>query len=121
LRILFADSFCGFFWWWDPRFLPVPGPIMSVVIETTLGDITVDLYLLERPQTCRNFLALCALKYYNTVGFHFVQADFIAQTGDPTGTGAGGESAWAAVHGAEGRFIEATERSRPPKLKHDRS
>lgn len=95
---------------------------MSVVIETTLGDITVDLFTLERPQTCRNFLALCALKYYNHCSFHFVQADFIAQSGDPTGSGTGGESAYASVHGPEGRFIDvAEERSRPPKLKHDRA
>ena len=38
---------------------------MSVVIETTVGDLTVDLYLKERPKTCLNFLKLCKNKAYN--------------------------------------------------------
>lgn len=54
---------------------------MSVVIETTLGDLTVDLFLTERPQACLNFLKLCKLKYYNYNLFHTIQAGFIAQTG----------------------------------------
>ena len=67
---------------------------MAVVIETTIGDFTVDLYIEERPQTTRNFLKLCKLKYYNWNLFHSVQTNFIAQTGDPTGTGKGGESVY---------------------------
>lgn len=54
---------------------------MSVVIETTLGDLTVDLFLTERPRACLNFLKLCKLKYYNYNLFHTIQAGFIAQTG----------------------------------------
>lgn len=54
---------------------------MSVVIETTLGDLTVDLYLTERPRACLNFLKLCKLKYYNYNLFHTIQEGFIAQTG----------------------------------------
>ncbi len=103
---------------------------MSVVIETTLGDITVDLYVKERPKgkhfikfkinfcfnsgfsvfkvsilknykpyycyyvftACTNFLKLCKMKYYNLNLFHSVQRGYIAQTGDPTGAGRGGES-----------------------------
>lgn len=38
---------------------------MSVLIETTLGDIVVDLFIKERPNCCRNFLKLCKIKYYN--------------------------------------------------------
>lgn len=41
---------------------------------------------------CKNFLKLCKLKYYNFSLFHHIQANFVAQTGDPTGTGSGGES-----------------------------
>ena len=55
---------------------------MSVVIETTLGDLTVDLYLKERPKTCLNFLKLCKTKAYNCSLFHTVQPGFVAQTGD---------------------------------------
>ncbi|KAH9384403.1 hypothetical protein HPB48_026410 [Haemaphysalis longicornis] len=61
---------------------------MSVVIETTLGDLTVDLYTVERPRACLNFLKLCKLKYYNLCLFHKIEQNFVAQTGDPTGTGA---------------------------------
>lgn len=43
---------------------------MSVVIETTLGDLTVDLFLDKRPRTCLNFVKLCKLKYYNYNLFH---------------------------------------------------
>lgn len=54
---------------------------MAVVIETTVGDITVDLFLEERPRACLNFLKLCKLKYYNYNLFHTIENGFIAQTG----------------------------------------
>eukprot|EP00092_Neocalanus_flemingeri_P017651 GFUD01019094.1.p1 GENE.GFUD01019094.1~~GFUD01019094.1.p1 ORF type:complete len:574 (+),score=221.44 GFUD01019094.1:57-1778(+) len=88
---------------------------MSVVIETTQGDITVDLFLTERPKTCLNFLKLCKLKAYNMNLFHTVQADFIAQTGDPTGTGRGGESIFCQLYGPQARFFEA---ETAPRIKH---
>ncbi|XP_076756535.1 peptidyl-prolyl cis-trans isomerase sig-7 [Xylocopa sonorina] len=91
---------------------------MAVVVETTLGDFTVDLYTDERPQTCRNFLKLCKMKYYNWNLFHSVQSNFIAQTGDPTGTGKGGESVYGIVLGEKARYYEAEQM---PKIKHDRS
>lgn len=50
----------------------------------------VELYCKDAPRTCRNFLKLCKLKYYNWCIFHYVERDFIAQSGDPTGTGRGG-------------------------------
>ncbi|XP_063974482.1 peptidyl-prolyl cis-trans isomerase sig-7 [Diachasmimorpha longicaudata] len=90
---------------------------MSVVIETTIGDFTVDLFTEERPQTCRNFLKLCKIKYYNWHLFHTVQSNFIAQTGDPTGTGKGGESVYGMILGEEARYYEA---ERMPKIKHNR-
>jgi peptidyl-prolyl cis-trans isomerase-like 4 len=65
---------------------------MSVVIETSLGDITVDLFTKERPKACFNFLKLCKLKYYNYCLFFDVKKNFIARTGDPTNSGTGGES-----------------------------
>ena len=50
----------------DPRiYLLETADNMSVVIETTIGDFTVDLYLKERPKTCLNFLKLCKNKAYN--------------------------------------------------------
>ena len=86
---------------------------MSVVIETTQGDLTVDLFTKERPKTCLNFLKLCKIKAYNLNLFHTVQADFIAQTGDPTGTGRGGESIFSQLYGEQVRYTdEAIKHSR---------
>jgi len=39
-----------------------------------------------------NFLKLCKIKSYNFNRFHYVERNFLCQTGDPTGTGRGGES-----------------------------
>ncbi|XP_033219429.1 peptidyl-prolyl cis-trans isomerase sig-7 [Belonocnema kinseyi] len=91
---------------------------MAVVIETTIGDFTVDLFTDQRPQTCRNFLKLCKIKYYNWNLFHSVQSNFIAQTGDPTSTGKGGESIYGQVLGEKARYYEAEQM---PKIKHDRA
>ena len=72
---------------------------MSVVIETNMGDITVDLYVAERPKACLNFLKLCKMKAFHFNLFHFVQRNFIIQTGDPSGTGRGGESIFKHIYG----------------------
>ncbi|GIX78401.1 peptidyl-prolyl cis-trans isomerase-like 4 [Caerostris darwini] len=90
---------------------------MSVVIETTIGDITVDLYLKERPNACLNFLKLCKVKYYNLCLFHKVERNFIAQTGDPTSTGRGGESIFSRVYGDQAAYFEAELK---PRLKHEK-
>lgn len=88
---------------------------MSVVIETTIGVITVDLFLEQRPRACLNFLKLCKLKYYNFNLFHSIQHDFIAQTGDPSGSGNSGSSVWGILEGVHKRFFEA---ETSPKIKH---
>ncbi|XP_010479950.1 PREDICTED: peptidyl-prolyl cis-trans isomerase CYP59 [Camelina sativa] len=78
---------------------------MSVLIVTSLGDIVIDLYSNKCPLTCKNFLKLCKIKYYNGCLFHTVQKDFTAQTGDPTGTGAGGDSIYKFLYGEQARFF----------------
>lgn len=88
---------------------------MSVVIETTIGDITIDLFIKERPRTCLNFLKLCQIKYYNFCKFHLIQSNFIAQSGDPTATGSGGESVFLHLYGENARFFEMEVK---PKIKH---
>nr|XP_014100303.1 peptidyl-prolyl cis-trans isomerase sig-7 [Bactrocera oleae] len=88
---------------------------MSVVIETTVGDITVDLFVDERPISCLNFIKLCKFKYYNYNLFHTIERGFIAQTGDPTGVGNGGNSIWGEVDGLDKRFFEA---ETIPKIYH---
>ncbi|XP_025422673.1 peptidyl-prolyl cis-trans isomerase sig-7 [Sipha flava] len=90
---------------------------MAVVLETTIGDLTIDLFTEERPHSCKNFLKLCKLKYYNFSLFHHIQANFVAQTGDPTGTGSGGESVYGILSGKDARYYEGEKK---PKIKHDR-
>lgn len=89
---------------------------MAVVLETTLGDITIDLFTAERPTTTKNFLKLCKMKYYNFCLFHSVQSNFIAQTGDPTGTGNGGTSIFGLINGPEYKYYEG---EKLPKIRHD--
>lgn len=67
---------------------------IQAVIETSLGDITLELYPEIAPKTVENFVTHAKNGYYNGVIFHRVIPDFMIQTGDPTGTGRGGESIW---------------------------
>jgi peptidyl-prolyl cis-trans isomerase-like 1 len=69
-----------------------PKQFQSVSFRTTIGDFELELYYKEAPKTCYNFGALAESGYYNNVSFHRVIKDFMAQGGDPTGTGRGGES-----------------------------
>ncbi|KAI1765758.1 peptidyl-prolyl cis-trans isomerase-like 1 [Hypoxylon sp. FL1150] len=64
----------------------------NVVLETSMGAITVELYTTHAPRTCVNFSTLARRGYYDGCLFHRVIANFMAQTGDPTGTGRGGSS-----------------------------
>ena len=82
-----------------------------------MGDIVIDLYTSQCPRTTKNFLKLCKIKYYNNVLFHNVTKDFVAQTGDPTGTGKGGDSIYGVLYGYRARFFDDEIRS---SLKHER-
>ncbi|KEF60650.1 peptidyl-prolyl cis-trans isomerase-like 1 [Exophiala aquamarina CBS 119918] len=64
----------------------------DVLLETTMGAITIELYTTHAPKTCTNFSTLASRGYYNNVIFHRIIPDFMVQTGDPTGTGRGGSS-----------------------------
>ncbi|KAL9937451.1 hypothetical protein V8E36_003860 [Tilletia maclaganii] len=68
---------------------------MSVLFETSVGDIVVDLETSLCPRASTNFIKLAKSYYYNYATFFSVQSRFLAQTGDPTNTGAGGESIWS--------------------------
>jgi len=43
---------------------------MAVTLHTTHGDIKVELFCELAPRACKNFLALCAKKYYDGTIFH---------------------------------------------------
>ena len=77
----------------------------KATLNTNVGDITIDLYDNYAPKTVANFVGLAegtreytdpntgkpgSGPYYDGVIFHRVIAGFMAQGGDPTGTGRGG-------------------------------
>jgi len=64
----------------------------NVVLETTMGPITVELYTSHAPKTCQNFSTLASRNYFSNTIFHRIIPGFMIQGGDPTGTGRGGES-----------------------------
>ena len=61
-----------------------------VSLKTTKGEIVVELFLNEAPNAVNNFLSLVKSGFYTDVPFHRVLPFFMAQGGDPTGTGTGG-------------------------------
>ncbi len=62
----------------------------AVSIETNRGTIELELYPQHAPQTVNNFVFLAGQGFYDGVIFHRVIANFMIQSGDPTGTGRGG-------------------------------
>ncbi|RKO94891.1 cyclophilin-like protein, partial [Caulochytrium protostelioides] len=59
-------------------------------------DLKVEVFCEATPRTAENFLALCARGSYDNCKFHRNMKGFMVQTGDPTGTGKGGQSIWGA-------------------------
>src|SRR5882672_244084 len=93
---------------------------MSLLLETSLGDIVIDLEVEACPKASENFLKLCKVYYYNLNAFFngsfrpiftsivlnvcfTVSKDFLAQAGDPSATGTGGESIWSLISSQTGR------------------
>ena len=62
----------------------------TAVLDTDKGLIEIALFADKVPQTVNNFVFLAEDGYYDGTIFHRVIADFMAQGGDPTGTGMGG-------------------------------
>ncbi|KKY27982.1 putative rna binding protein [Phaeomoniella chlamydospora] len=92
---------------------------MSVLLETSLGEVVIDLLVDNAPKLCENFLKLCKVKYYNFSPVHSVQKNFSFQTGDPLGPDSpesdGGSSIWGLLQGPSKRTFVA---DIDPKLKH---
>ena len=61
-----------------------------VLLKTSKGDIVIELFENEAPNTVANFISLIEKGFYNKTPFHRVLPQFMAQGGDPTGTGRGG-------------------------------
>ncbi|OQV00696.1 hypothetical protein CLAIMM_06160 [Cladophialophora immunda] len=69
-----------------------PPPTASVLLHTSAGPLTISLFASQTPLTCRNFLQHVLDEDYNNNIFHRVSPGFVIQTGDPTGTGEGGQN-----------------------------
>lgn len=67
-----------------------PSKHYTATIDTSLGTMTAELYPSDAPATVNNFVFLARQGFYDGVTFHRVIPNFMAQTGDPTGTGTGG-------------------------------
>ena len=66
------------------------GKQYTATIETEKGNLVLELYAKDVPVTVNNFVFLAREGFYDNTTFHRVIAGFMAQGGDPTGTGAGG-------------------------------
>ena len=77
-----------------PADYPITGDsvaVISIAIDgTSIGDMVVEFYPDKAPNHVRNFKWLASHSFYNGVRFHRIMKGFMAQTGDPTGTGMGG-------------------------------
>lgn len=62
----------------------------TATFSTDKGDIVLRLFADKTPQTVNNFIFLAREGFYDGTIFHRVIANFMAQGGDPTGTGRGG-------------------------------
>lgn len=54
---------------------------MAILIETSLGDIVLDLKISFAPKTCLNIIKLCKAKYYNNALVFEVEKDYTAKIG----------------------------------------
>ena len=67
-----------------------PSKSYTATFKTGKGDIVVELFASQVPNTVNNFVFLARDGFYDNTTFHRVIGNFMAQGGDPTGTGSGG-------------------------------
>ncbi len=77
-------------WQSEPEMQLDPTKNYQATLHTSKGDIIIDLYAKNVPHTVNNFVFLARQGFYDGTIFHRVIPDFMAQGGDPTGTGRGG-------------------------------
>ncbi|MDR1559620.1 MAG: peptidylprolyl isomerase [Clostridiales bacterium] len=84
-----------------PQLDPIADGEEIALLHTSLGVIKVRFFPDYAPKAVQNFKTLAKSGYYNGVTFHRVIEDSVIQTGDPTGTGAGGQSIWGQPFASE--------------------
>jgi len=77
-------------WTTPPEMVIDPKKKYSATISTEKGDMVIELFADKTPKTVNNFVFLAREGYYDGTIFHRVIPDFMAQGGDPTGSGRGG-------------------------------
>jgi cyclophilin family peptidyl-prolyl cis-trans isomerase len=73
-----------------PPFCLDPDATYSALVETSTGDITIELDQVAAPQAVNSFVFLARNNYFDDTVCHRVVKDFVVQCGDPTATGTGG-------------------------------
>ena len=68
----------------------INGKLPKIQIKTDRGNITIEMFEDEAPNTVANMISLIQKGYYNGLNFHRVIPDFMIQGGCPHGTGTGG-------------------------------
>jgi len=77
--------------WRNPPAMQIDtGKTYRATVETTKGNIVLELYPRHAPKTVNNFVFLAKDGFYDGVTFHRVIENFVIQGGDPDGTGRGG-------------------------------
>ena len=77
-------------WSTPPEMTIDPAKTYTATFKTDKGDIVCQLFAAKVPRTVNNFVFLARQGFYDNMIFHRVIRDFMAQGGDPTGTGMGG-------------------------------
>ena len=72
-----------------PAMVIDPAKKYMATFHTQVGDFQVELFAAQAPQTVNNFVFLAREGFYDNTTFHRVMHNFMAQGGDPTGTGTG--------------------------------
>jgi cyclophilin family peptidyl-prolyl cis-trans isomerase len=72
-----------------PQMVIDPSKKYVATFHTGAGDFQVELFAAQAPVTVNNFVFLAREGFYNNTTFHRVIPGFMAQGGDPTGTGTG--------------------------------
>lgn len=94
--------------WNSPPAMEIdPKKTYTARMVTDKGEMSIELFTGKTPKTVNNFVFLSRQGYYDGIIFHRVIEDFMAQGGDPTGTGMGGPG-----YKFEDEF--------DPSLKHDK-
>jgi len=77
---------------WDssPQMIIDTGKKYTATIEMEKGNLVLELFAEDVPVTVNNFVFLALAGFYDGLTFHRVMIGFVAQAGDPTGTGLGG-------------------------------